>query len=148
MKNNKTIIYIIAIIVIIITAFLLINSINNNNSNNSLKELNYKEITEKLNNKDSFVLVISRTTCSHCVDYKPKLKNIADEHSIDIYYVDYDTESKKNQEKLFEKFDLDGSTPITIFIKKGKQTNIFDRIEGDVSKNKVVKKLKELKYIK
>lgn len=147
MKKRNNIIYVIAIIIIIVIAFLLINNINNPNSKN-LTELTYKDIIKKTNNKESFVLVISRTTCSHCMEYKPKLKKIANDKNIDIYYIDYDKESNKNQEKLFDKFDLDGSTPITIFIKKGKQTNIFDRIEGDVSDTKVIKKLKELKYIK
>ena len=147
MKKRNNIIYVIAIIIIIVIAFLLINNINNPNNKN-LTELTYKDIIKKTNNKESFVLVISRTTCSHCMEYKPKLKKIANDKNIDIYYIDYDKESNKNQEKLFDKFDLDGSTPITIFIKKGKQTNIFDRIEGDVSDTKVIKKLKELKYIK
>ena len=147
MKNTNKIIYIIPIIIIIIS-FILINNITNKDNNNDLIELKYTQILEKMNNKESFVLVVSRTTCSHCIDYKPKLKEITNLYDIDIYYIDYDKESNKNQEKFFNDFDLDGSTPITIFIKKGKQTNLFDRIEGDVDKKRVIKKLKELKYIK
>ncbi len=135
-----------AIILIIIISFILIA--NENKNTNSLTEIKYKEIKEKLKNKDSFVLVVSRTTCSHCMDYKPKLKNITNKYNITIYYIDYDNESKKNQKEFFEEFDLDGSTPITLFIKKGKQTNLFDRIEGDVSEKRVIDKLKDLKYIK
>ena len=146
MKNKKNIIYITLIILIIIIAFLLIS--NENNSKTNLQELSYKKIKEKIKKKDSFTLVISRTTCSHCATYKPKLKKISSQYKIDIFYIDYDSESKKNQEKLFEEFDLDGSTPITLFIKKGKPTNLFDRIEGDVSEKQVINKLKKLKYIK
>ncbi|MEE3343656.1 MAG: thioredoxin family protein [Bacilli bacterium] len=146
MKEKKTTIYIISIVLIIVIAFLLINNINNGN-NNTLKELSYKQIQEKTEKKDSYVLVISRTTCSHCMEYKPKLKKISSQYKINLFYIDYDKESKNNQKKLFDQFDLDGSTPITIFIKKGNQTNIFDRIEGDVSEKKVIDKLKKLKYI-
>ncbi len=146
MKKKKEILYIIAILIIIVTSFLLINNINTPPKGN-LKELKYKDIIEKTKNKESFVLVISRTTCSHCIDYKPKLKKIANNYNKNFYYIDYDLETKKNQKKLFDKLDLDGSTPITIFIKKGKQTNIFDRIEGDVSEKQIINKLKDLNYI-
>ena len=147
MKKNNNMFFIIGIFIIIVISFLLINTITNSNKG-ELKELTYKDITEKTNNKESFVFVVSRTDCSHCMEYKPKLKKIANSHNIDLYYIDFDKETKKNRDKLFDEYDLDGSTPITIFIKKGKQTNIFDRIEGDVSEDRVIKKLKDLKYIK
>lgn len=148
MKNKNNIIYMIAITIIIIIAFILISNISNNKNNKDLIELNYKEIKEKINNKDSFILVVSRTTCSHCMSYKPKLKKISNNYNLKIYYIDYDKESKKNQDKLFEELDIDGSTPITIFYKKGKQTSLFDRIEGDLSEKTIINKFKDLKYIK
>lgn len=147
MKKKKNLLFIITIFIIIVISFLLINEITNT-SKGTLTEINYKEITKKIDNKDSFALIISRSNCSHCIEYKPKVKKIANKYNINIYYIDYDKETNKNQTALLDMYNLDGSTPITIFIKKGKQTKVFDRIEGDVSEERVIKKLKELKYIK
>ena len=146
-KNNNNLLASISIFIIIIVASLLIISILNPNKGN-LIGLNYKEINNKIKNKDSFILVVSQSTCSHCAEYKPKLESIAKKYKIDIYYIDYDLETKNNRNKFLNSFKLDGSTPITIFIKKGEMTNLFDRIEGDVSKESAIKKFKKLGFIK
>ena len=106
-----------------------------------------KVIEEKIDNKDSFILVVSQSTCTHCATYKPKLEKISKKYNIDIFDIDYDLENKKTQKEFLEEFDLDGSTPITIFIKDGKQTNLFDRLEGDVSESKAIEKFKEMGFI-
>ena len=145
--KNKNLIMISSILLIIIVASLLIISILNPQKGN-LISLNYKEITEKVKKKESFILIVSRSTCSHCAEYKPKIESIAKKYNIDIYYTDYDLDTKDNQEKFLDEYKLDGSTPITIFIKDGKQTNLFDRIEGDVSKETAIEKFKKLGFIK
>ena len=145
--KNKNLIMISSILLIIIVASLLIISILNPQKGN-LISLNYKEITDKVKKKESFILIVSRSTCSHCAEYKPKIESIAKKYNIDIYYTDYDLDTKDNQEKFLDEYKLDGSTPITIFIKDGKQTNLFDRIEGDVSKETAIEKFKKLGFIK
>ena len=146
MKKNNNLITTSAILIVIITASLLIISILNPQKGN-LISLNYKQVQEKAKKEDSFILIVSQTTCSHCAEYKPKIQSIAKKYNIDIYYIDYDLENTDNRDTFLNEYKLDGSTPITLFIKKGKQTNIFDRIEGDVSEKRVINKLKELKYI-
>ena len=75
MKNKSNIFYIIIVIAIILIAFILIATINNNKNKASLINLTYKQIEEKIDNKDSFILVVSQSTCTHCATYKPKLEN-------------------------------------------------------------------------
>lgn len=146
--NKRSNIFFIAIIsIILIIAIILIMNIMNPNKG-ELIALNYKQLKEKIDKKEDFILVISQSTCTHCASYKPKLKIIAKKYNIDIYYIDYDIESEKNQKQFLSDFDLDGSTPITIFIKNGKQTNLFDRIEGDVSQEKAISKFKKMGFIK
>lgn len=149
--NNKKIFIISLIIFFILISILIINNIINNKNNlktGNLIELTYNQIEEKLNNKDSFILIVSKATCSHCASYKPKVKNVASEYHTDIYYIDYDTETKENSEKLLNFFNLDGSTPITLFIKDGKETSILNRVEGDISKNKIISSFKKMGFIK
>ena len=146
MKNKSNIFYIIVVIAIILIAFILIATLSSNNKA-SLINLTYKQVEEKIDNKDSFILVVSQSTCTHCASYKPKLEKISMDYELDIFYIDYDLENNNTQKEFLEEFDLDGSTPITIFIKDGKQTNLFDRLEGDVSESKAIEKFKEMGFI-
>lgn len=142
MKKTNNIILISAIVItILIILFLAIGKSKEGN----LLELNLNNLKEKMENKETFVLCISKTTCSHCNDYKPKLKSIASEYNIDIYYIDVD---KYNEEEFSNLISFDGSTPTTIFIKNGDEETTSNRINGDVSKSKIIDKLKSNDFIK
>lgn len=140
MMKKKNFIFIgIIIIFLLILLFLSIN-----NSKGNLIELSYNDIKEKIENKENFVLCVSRTTCSHCADYKPKLKEVAKENNINIYYIDVD---KYDEEEFSNLISFDGSTPTTIFIKNGEEETTSNRINGDVSKSKIIEKLKSNGFI-
>ncbi len=145
-KNNNLFLGAIILFIIIVTALLIINILNSNKG--ELIRINYKQYQNKIKKKESFILVVSASTCSHCAEYKPKLIKIAKKNKINIFYIDYDLESSKDQKEFLDDNKLNGSTPITLFIKNGKQTNIFDRIEGDVSQDKAIDKFKKLGFIK
>ena len=144
MKKKNNLFIGIIIIFILIICFLLLNNITNQKG--ELKKITYKEISEKVKNKDDFVLVVSRSNCSHCISYKPKVNEIAKNNNIIIYYIDYDEEN--NKDKFLKEFNLDGSTPITLFIKNGKETSVLNRLEGDLDSEKVIEKLKKMNFIK
>lgn len=144
MKKKNSLFIGIIIIFILILGFLIINNILNKEG--ELKKITYNEIKQKINNKEDFVLIVSRTTCSHCISYKPKVEQIAKKEGLIIYYIDYDEE--KNQEKLLNELNLDGSTPITLFFKNGKETSVLNRLEGDLESNKVTERLKKMGFIK
>lgn len=129
-------------IIIIFSLILLLLFVNNGKGN--LIELSYNDIKEKIENKENFVLCVSRTTCSHCADYKPKLKEVAKENNINIYYIDVD---KYDEEEFSNLISFDGSTPTTIFIKNGEEETTSNRINGDVSKSKIIEKLKSNGFI-
>lgn len=142
MKNKKNIIIIIIVIGLGIgLGYLLFNN------NDNLIELNYNELESKIENKEDFVVCISRTTCSHCNNYKPKLRNVANKYKINIYYTDIDKYTKTDLEKFNNLISFDGGTPVTIFIKKGEEKTTATRIEGDVSTNKIIDKLKKNGFI-
>lgn len=142
MRNKKNIIIIIIIIGLGIgLGYLLFNN------NDNLIELNYNELESKIENKEDFVVCISRTTCSHCNNYKPKLRNVANKYKINIYYTDIDKYTKTDLEKFNNLISFDGGTPVTIFIKKGEEKTTATRIEGDVSTDKIIDKLKKNGFI-
>lgn len=142
MKKTNNIILISAIVItMLIIVFLAIGKSKEGN----LLELNLNNLKEKIENKETFVLCISKTTCSHCNDYKPKLESVASEYNIDIYYIDVD---KYDEEEFSNLISFDGSTPTTIFIKNGDEETTSNRINGDVSKSKIIDKLKSNDFIK
>ena len=106
----------------------------------NLKSLAYEEINEKIDNKDSFVLCLTSTKCSHC--------NVYNKYDITIYYADVDTFDKEDYNKLKSEFSFDGSTPTTIFINDGEEETTATRINGDISTDKIINKLKKNGFIK
>ncbi len=60
-----------------------------------LHELSYSEYKEKVDNNESFVLIIERATCSHCVSFMPVAEEFAKTEGLPMYYVDTDTFTKK-----------------------------------------------------
>lgn len=145
MKNKNKIFIIIIIIFIMLISILIINNILNKKG--ELIELNYSQVQEKINNKDSFILIVSQSTCSHCASYKNELKKVIKEYTINIYYIDYDKETENNKTEFLNSFNLDGSTPITLFINDGKETSLLNRIEGETNKKNAITKFKKMGFI-
>lgn len=142
---KKKIVFTVGIILLIL---LVIGSIIFNSWNSNFIKLDYEQIMAKIENKENFVLCISAKDCTHCRSYKPKLRKIANDYKINIFYVDIDALSKEDYDNFKEKFSFNGETPITIFIKEGEEKTIATRIEGDVSSEKIINKLKKNGFIK
>lgn len=143
MSIKKKVMVLVSICIIVLIGCLIGDKIM---SKSYLNEIKYNEVIEKFENKENFVLLISQTDCSHCISYKPKLKDVANEHKINIYYIDIDLLNKDEKEKLESYVGFD-STPITTFIKNGEETTVANRINGDASKEKIEKKLKSNGFI-
>ena len=147
MKNNKKKLVMGILGGIIVIGLIVFYFLGSNSSDNFIK-LNYNDFKEKVDNKDSFVLCVSRTTCIHCNDYKPKLKEVSKKYNIKIYYTEINEFSNSELDYFKDNFGFDGGTPITMFIKDGKEGTTGSRIEGDVSMEKIVSKLKTNGFIK
>ncbi len=144
---KKKNIFLIICTIALISLILLIILYNNSNKSR-LYELNVNNIIEKINNEDSFILCISATYCGHCKEYKPKLEEISKKYKIDIYYIDIDKYDEKARYKFMDYVSFDGGTPITIFFKNGKEETTVNRINGNVSSDKIITKFKSNGFIK
>lgn len=147
MKSNKNILTLfIIILVILISIIVTYNLINPKEKSepDGLRKITYKEIIKKKENEDNFILIVSRSNCSHCTTYKPKVEKVAEENDITVYYIDTDTLS--NKDEFLTEFNLDGATPITLFFKEGKET-LLNRIEGDTSPKKIKDQFKKMGFI-
>jgi len=144
---KKKNIFLIICTITLISLILLIVLYNYFNRSR-LYELDVNTVIEKINNKDSFILCISATYCEHCKEYKPKLVDISKKYKLDIYYIDFDKYSE-NEQQLFRNYiSFDGSTPVTLFIKNGEEETTVNRINGNVSKDKIISKFKSNGFIK
>ena len=98
-------------------------------------------------NKDTFILVITQTKCSHCAQYKPVLKEVLYEYNLKAYEIDQEKLSKKELGKLKNVANISG-TPTTVFIVDGEEINTSSRLKGAVTnKHTIVKRLKAQGYI-
>ena len=111
-----------------------------------LIKLEYDEVMEKIENKESFILVVSQTTCPHCSEYKPVISKVLKDNDLIAYYVEFDTFSDDEKKEFNSIINFD-STPMTVFLKNGEESTVANRINGDASKDKIEKKLKSNGFI-
>lgn len=105
-------------------------------------ELSFDEFQNKLNNKDSFVVVMGSSTCSACAMYKKTMQDVIKDKQVEIFYLGLDKLNDEQYSKIYSKYVIE-STPTTIFIKDGTETTTYDRIIGAASYSKVVDALKK-----
>ena len=111
-----------------------------------LIELSYDELVKKIENKDSFVLVYTQTTCSHCIEYKPILKKTLYKNKLYGYEIVIDKLNTEEKAKLKDIANVSG-TPTTIFIKDGVEISTSSRLTGIQTEDKLTNRFKYLGYI-
>ncbi len=141
-SKKKMIILIICAVILLVAAIIADRKL----SKSYLVEIKYNTVMEKIENKDSFVLLLSQTTCSHCMEYKPKLENVANRYKVPVYYLEVDLISEEEKTELKKIFNFSG-TPATIFVIDGEEKTAATRISGDASEEKITAKLKSNGFI-
>mgnify|MGYP003295257158 FL=1 len=111
-----------------------------------LIELSYNELVKKIENKESFVLVYTQTTCSHCIEYKPILKKTLYKNKLYGYEIVIDKLNTEEKAKLKDIANVSG-TPTTIFIKDGVEISTSSRLTGIQTEDKLTNRFKYLGYI-
>ena len=144
-NNNKVFIGIIILFIIIVASLLIINILNPKKGN--LIALNYKQVQSKIKNKDSFILIASASTCSHCAEYKPRIKKVLAKYEVTGYYIEKDLLNAEETTQLNNIANISG-TPATIFIIDGEEKSSSTRISGARSTDVIVSRLKAMGYIK
>lgn len=115
--------------------------------NRYYKELNYTEFFNKWHDKKSFILVIKQNGCSHCDSYMPKMQEISNEYKINIFYIN-SSKFTADESSAFSNLINYSGTPTTAFIVNGEEPTTSNRINGNLSKDNIINKLKSLDYIK
>ena len=100
--------------------------------------LSYKEYQEKIDNKESFVVILSRESCSHCANFLPVAKEFAEEKEVPMYYIDTDTfecddwTTFETSNTFLKKNSGNWGTPTTVVLAGNEAV---DYIEGETTKD-------------
>lgn len=132
----------IIIVMLIMSSFLFIGCSNDKD----LKEISYDDLRNKIESKESFVLYVGSSSCSHCAEFRPKLEKVINKYKLDVYYVNMANLSEAKYNSVMKKVDGKG-TPITVYIEKGK-TKISPKIDGAGDEDMIINFFKDLKLIK
>lgn len=147
MKNKIGILWFIIAAFVAIGIFLVYAFIiKDTTAESKLININVSELESKINNEETFMLVISQTGCSHCEQYLPELDRTLQEVNLNAYILNITGLDSENASTLNKYVNFSG-TPTTIFFHEGMETTTLNRIVGYASKTKIKEKLKSLGYI-
>lgn len=133
-------------ILMVITLLLCTVSLTGCNKYSTYTELSYTELQTKLDNKETFVVVLGSSTCSACAVYKGTMEKVIKDKQVEIFYLDIAKLTSEDSSKFESKFVI-SATPTTVFIENGVETTTYNRIVGAASYTDVVKNLKKHGYI-
>ena len=147
MKNkNNIFFYVMMVILVILGAFFIYSLSSKSQEESKLISITVDDLETKINNKESFVLVLTQTGCSHCEQYLPELKLALNEVNLHAYTLNI-TDLNQTQNETLESYVRFGGTPTTVFFKDGTEKTSLNRIVGYASKAKIIERLKSLGYV-
>lgn len=116
-------------------------------SSSYLSKLNYKKLTTKLDNKESFVLYLTNEDESG-LTLKNTLTTVCKDNNIKCFYLNTDNLDEDELDSLKEKITFEDSNMI-VFIKEGKENTVLARIDDVyISAKDLKEELKNQEYLK
>ena len=116
-------------------------------SSSYLSKLNYKKLTTKLDNKESFVLYLTNEDESG-LTLKNTLQTVCKDNNIKCFYLNTDNLDEDELDSLKEKITFEDSN-IIVFIKEGKENTVLARINDVyISAKDLKEELKNQEYLK
>lgn len=116
------------------------------NNLNTVKEIDFTTLKSKIDNKETFILEVIQTGCSHCEEFSPRFRSVLAEYNLTGYSINLSNLTTEEKDKLYEITEISG-TPTVCFFKDGNE-QVMNKIVGAVSNKEVITKLKDTKYIK
>lgn len=115
-------------------------------SDSKLIDISYDELATKIEKKESFVLYVGSSECSHCANFKPELEKVVNKYNLKVYYINMAKLSEAKYNAVLKKIDGQG-TPTTVYLEKGK-TKVSPRIEGESEYEDIVEFFQDLNLVK
>lgn len=144
--KKKILLFLSLIIGILLISFITYKILGQKKEETKLIDMTIKDLESKINTKETFVLVISQTGCSHCEQYLPELEHALQDVNINAFVLNVTKLNKEETNQLATYISYSG-TPTTIFFIEGEEKTTLNRIIGYASKNKIIERLKSLGYV-
>ena len=113
-----------------------------------LQKIDYSALKNKISNNENFVLYISNKSCTHCKTFEPKFRKIINKYKFTAYKIDTAALTVDQYNEIIIGYIGEVGTPTVSFFEKGEDKGSYSRINGDVSDDKIIEKLKANDYIK
>ncbi len=82
----------------------------------NIEQLSFKNFKRKIENKESFVILISQTTCSHCIAFKPIYNEVFKKNNTVGYELDLLTLTQDERLEFVNMLEIDGTPTTLIYI--------------------------------
>lgn len=101
----------------------------------NLGELTYEQYNCLYESDETFAVILSQTTCSHCINFKPVINKYAGDNNISLYFIEVNELEQEEMSALqssLSYFDNNESwgTPLTLGIKN---KEVIAEMSGEVS---------------
>ncbi len=110
------------------------------------RSITYSTFKKNIKNKESMIVEVVQTGCSHCEAFEPKFKEFTSEHNLTYVKLNISNISQEEYNELSSTYGIEG-TPTVLLIKNGKHLDEF-KIAGDVSKEELTNVFTNAGYIK
>lgn len=110
------------------------------------RTVTYSSFKEKIENKESFVVLVIQNGCSHCENFKPVFDEFANDNDISYVKLNLTNLTSTDSQELNSNYTISG-TPTILFFKNGKVQEEYT-ISGEVPKKNLKTVFKKAGYIK
>ena len=117
-------------------------------SKSSVEEINFNVLNNLIKENKTFILYVGSDTCISCKEFSPKFESVINDNDVsNAYYIDLDNLSDDDKSSFNKIINITG-TPTVVFITDGEEESTYNRINGNVSTEKIITRLKANDYIK
>ena len=112
------------------------------NSTSTITEIDYSKLEDLIDSKESFILEIVQTGCSHCEEFSPRFKAVLKTNDLTAYSLNLYNLTEEDTKKFSKLTTSVSGTPTVLYFKDGKETS--HKINGAVSNEKIEKFLEKI----
>ena len=112
-------------------------------SSKVITDIDYSKLEEMIDNKESFILEVIQTGCSHCEEFSPRFKAVLKTNDEEAYSLNLYNMTDDELKKFNELTTSVSGTPTVLYFEDGKETS--HKINGAVSNEKIEEFLEKIK---
>ena len=112
-------------------------------SSKVITDIDYSKLEEMIDNKESFILEVVQTGCSHCEEFSPRFRAVLKTNEKEAYSLNLYNMTEEESKKFSELTTSVSGTPTVLYFEDGKETS--HKINGAVSNEKIEEFLEKIK---